>query len=77
MADKKKENLKDKNTRVYQVTINNPLEKDLSHEKIKEILSKSKTEYFCMADEIAPETRDISHAFVCNVFQSYKAIYIV
>lgn len=80
MADKQKENvknIKDKNTRVYQVTINNPLEKNLSHEKIKEILSKSKTQYFCMADEIAPETRNIPYAPICNVLPTYKAVYIV
>lgn len=57
-----------KNTRVYQITINNPVEKDLGHEKIKEILSKSKTEYYCMADEIAPETRNLSHTSIRDIF---------
>lgn len=65
MTSKKDEKIKDKNTRVYQVTINNPLQKNLSHERIKEILSKSKTEYYCMADEIAPETGTYhTHLFV-------------
>jgi Putative viral replication protein. len=54
-----------KNTRAYQVTINNPSEKQLEHENIKTILSKSKVEYYCFSDEIAPETGTYhTHLFV-------------
>jgi hypothetical protein len=42
----------DKQSRKYQLTINNP-KMDFSHEKIKEIINNSfpSTVYFCMADE--------------------------
>lgn len=46
----------EKNTRAYQITINNPSEKQLDHNNIKAILAKSKVEYYCFSDEIAPET---------------------
>lgn len=38
----------------YQITINNPLEYDFTHKKIKETLVTNFTtlRYFCMADEI-------------------------
>jgi hypothetical protein len=39
-------------SRKWQLTINNPLEHDLNHEKIKNVLLDMKPlEYFCMADE--------------------------
>ena len=43
----------DKQSDMYQLTINNPLEKDLPHNTIRDILIKNfKTlEYFCMVDE--------------------------
>ena len=59
---------KDKQANKYQLTINNPLEKGYSHDKIKEILSINfKTLiYFCMADEqgIKEETLH-THIFIC------------
>ncbi len=49
---------KDKQSRKWQITINNPLEKDLTHEKIKEILDTMKSvTYFCMSDEIGGQEK--------------------
>lgn len=56
---------KDKQADRYQLTINNPQEKNLSHEQITNILlSNFKTlEYFCMADEEGSCYH--THVFVC------------
>lgn len=64
-------NNKDAQSNKYQLTINNPLEKDLSHEKIKEILlTKFKTlEYACMADEIGLNEKT-SHTHIFIYFNS-------
>lgn len=44
----------DKQSRKWQLTINNPAEKELSHHVLKEILSQIKPiQYYCMSDEIA------------------------
>ncbi len=44
----------DKQSRKWQLTINNPAEKELSHSVLKEILSQIKPiQYYCMSDEIA------------------------
>lgn len=44
---------KDSQSRKWQITINNPLEKDFTHDKIKEILQKIKScTYYCLSDEI-------------------------
>lgn len=44
---------KNPQSRKWQITINNPLDKDLSHEKIKEELHKIKScIYYCLGDEI-------------------------
>lgn len=50
----------------YQLTINNPKEKGLTHERIKEILIKSfKTlRYFCMSDEIGENGTYHTHVYV-------------
>lgn len=45
---------KDTQTRKYQITINNPADKDITHEVIKEQLQKCKSlVYYAMADEIS------------------------
>ena len=47
-----KDNKKDTQSRKYLLTINNPKEKELSHDKIKELINSMKsTIYYCMADE--------------------------
>lgn len=44
----------DKQSRKWQLTINNPLQKALSHDAIKELLSQLKPiQYYCISDEIA------------------------
>ncbi len=54
----------------YQLTINNPLDYNLEHAKIKEILivSFSTLKYFCMADEIGEQGTFHTHIYV--VFSS-------
>ncbi|WP_164880433.1 replication protein [Clostridium manihotivorum] len=56
---------KDKQSDMYQITINNPINYGFSHNEIKEILiSNFKTlEYFCMADEEGSTFH--THIFVC------------
>lgn len=56
---------KDTQSKKYQLTINNPNEKGLTHEKIFEILKNNfKTlEYLCMADEQGNTFH--THVFVC------------
>jgi len=44
-------------SRKYQLTINNPSEYGLTHEKIKENLETLKIEYWCMCDEIGVEAK--------------------
>lgn len=45
---------RDKQSRKWQRTINNPAEKELSHHVLKEILSQIKPiPYYCMSNEIA------------------------
>ena len=47
----------DRQSRKYQLTINNPAEKGLDHEAIKKALEQlTALEYFCLADEIGLET---------------------
>lgn len=58
---------RDSQSRKWQITINNPLEKGYTHEKIKEELSKLKSVlYYCMADE-AGQTH---HTHIYVVFSS-------
>ena len=54
---------KDTRSRKYQLTINNPIEHDFSHDKIKEILLESNPLYFCLCDEKG-ETYH-THIYVC------------
>lgn len=50
---------KDRRSRSYQLVINNPLERDYSHGKIKEKLaSLTSLRYYCMSDEIGLTTTD-------------------
>lgn len=50
--------MKDTQSRKYQLTLNNPQDKGLSHEAIKKILEElTALEYYCMADEIGLETQ--------------------
>ena len=55
---------KDRQTRKYQVTINNPIEHGLDHTAIKAQLSTMAIDYFCMADEIGKEGTLHTHLFV-------------
>ena len=58
---------KDSQHRKYILTINNPLEKGLTHDKIKEIIFNNFPTciYYCMADEIGNETGTYhSHIFL-------------
>lgn len=47
---------KDTQARAWQITINNPVEKNMEHEKIKEILTAVPSMvYWCMCDEVGAE----------------------
>lgn len=49
---------KDSSSRKYQITINNPDDKNVNHESLKKTISQLKsTIYCCMADEIGLETK--------------------
>lgn len=48
---------KDTQGRKWQVTINNPADKQADHDKLKLVLESLKTVYWCMADEIGLETQ--------------------
>lgn len=56
----------DKQSRKYQLTINNPADKGLDHEAIKKALEQlTACSYYCMADEIGLETQtQHTHVFV-------------
>ncbi|MSS08855.1 hypothetical protein FYJ38_09365 [Clostridium sp. WB02_MRS01] len=58
---------KDKQSRKYQLTINNPAESGFNHSKIKEILvARFKSfEYGAMSDEIGEQGTPHTHVFVC------------
>lgn len=56
--------LKDRQTRKYQLTINNPIEHGLNHDAIKAQLSTIAIDYYCMADEIGEEGTMHTHLFV-------------
>lgn len=52
-------------SRKWQITINNPLEKNYSHDQIKEILSEFKSLiYWCMADEIGENGTYHTHIYL-------------
>ncbi len=55
-------------SRKWQITINNPDEKGMSHDVLKEIMSKFKScVYYCMCDEIGQQETYHTHLyFVCK-----------
>ena len=56
--------MSDKQTRKWQITINNPSEKGYTHDRIKEILGTLKTlKYWCMCDEIGENNTYHTHIF--------------
>lgn len=54
---------REKSSRKYQLTINNPKEHGFTHEQIKENLETLKTVYWCMCDEIGDEGTYHTHIF--------------
>lgn len=57
--------LKDTQSRKWQVTINNPLEKGYPHSRLKEILSEMKSLlYWCMSDEIGENETYHTHLYL-------------
>lgn len=55
----------DSQSRKWLLTINNPQEKELTHEKIKQLLMSIKDiGYYCMADEIGENKTYHTHVFV-------------
>lgn len=56
----------DKQSRKWQLTINNPVEKELNHDSIKQILAQIKPVcYYCMSDEVG--TAHHTHIYIyCN-----------
>lgn len=58
----------DSQSRKWQITINNPKEKGLTHEAIKETLAKFKSAiYWCMSDEIGGESNTYhTHIYIHN-----------
>lgn len=64
MAEKK-DKKKDTQARAYQLTINNPDDKGMGHDKIKEILTAIPSlAYWCICDEIGHEGTYHSHVYV-------------
>lgn len=57
-------NTKDPQSRKWLFTINNPIDKGFTHDKLKDILAKLKIEYWCMSDEIGEEKTFHTHIFV-------------
>lgn len=55
----------DTQSRKWQITINNPMDKGYSHDKLKEILSTMKSVvYWCMADEIGENNTYHTHLYL-------------
>ena len=55
-------------SRKWQLTINNPIDHDLTHDNIKEIMKEFKSViYWCMADEIGHEEQTPhTHLYMCS-----------
>ena len=53
-----------KQARKWLLTINNPLEYDLDHEKIKDLIMLFNPNYFCLVDEIATTGTLHTHIFI-------------
>ena len=75
---------KDPQSRKWQITVNNPVEKGFDHERIKNELKKLKSAiYWCMADEIGLKqetphthiyiacTSGVKFSRLCNIFCYY------
>lgn len=57
---------KNPQARKWLITINNPIEKGYSHDRIKEIFLKfSAMRYWCMADEIGEDHTYHTHIYIC------------
>lgn len=68
---------KDSQSRKWQITINNPLDKDFSHERIKEELQKIKScIYYCLSDEIGikEKTHHTHIYFACSSSVRFSTI---
>lgn len=60
-------NERDTQSRKWQLTINNPLDKGFSHDRLNEIISGFKSVvYYCMADEIGENGTYHTHIFLCG-----------
>lgn len=55
---------REKSSRKYQLTINNPIEHGFTHEQIKNNLNTLKLEYWCLCDEIGNEGTPHTHIFL-------------
>ncbi len=56
---------KDTQSRKWQITINNPIDKGYTHEKIKELLNEFKSLiYWCMSDEIGENLTYHTHIYL-------------
>ena len=71
IQDKSNKKTKDVCTRMWHIVIANPKDKNLGHERIKEICSKSKNkvEFGAMVDEIAPTT-GLYHTHLVLIFKN-------
>lgn len=59
------EQVKDTQSRKWQITINNPIEKGFAHDSIKSILSSMKSViYWCMSDEIGENETYHTHIYL-------------
>lgn len=57
--------MSDSQSRKWQITINNPTEKGLTHDKLKMILAEMKSViYWCMADEIGENGTYHTHLYL-------------
>lgn len=56
---------RDTQSRKWQLTINNPLDKGLTHDRIREIIGNMKSVvYWCMADEIGENGTPHTHVYI-------------
>lgn len=66
----------DSYSRKWQITINNPLDKDYTHEKLREILGTfNSMAYWCMSDEIGEGGTYHTHIFmVCSTVVRFSSV---
>lgn len=60
-----------KKSRKYLLTINNPIDKGYNHNKINEIMSLFKYEYYCLCDEVGEQGTPHTHIY----FYCTNAVY--